>query len=80
MTYFVGLDVSVKETAVSVVDAAGKVVWEKKVASKPDDIIRLLLPTGEEYGRIGIEADAQETAADGLRSGKTLGEREGHAA
>jgi transposase len=56
MTYFVGLDVSVKEMAVSVVDAAGKVFWEKKVASEPDDIIRLLLSTGEEYGRIGIEA------------------------
>jgi hypothetical protein len=30
VTYFVGLDVSVKETAVSVVDAAGKVVWKKR--------------------------------------------------
>ena len=56
MTYFVGLDVSVKEAAVSVINAAGKVVWEKKVASEPDDIIKLLLSTGEEYGRIGIEA------------------------
>jgi transposase len=28
----------------------------KKVASEPDDIIRLLLSTGEEYGQIGIEA------------------------
>jgi hypothetical protein len=29
MTYLAGLDVSVKETAVSVVDAASKVVWQK---------------------------------------------------
>jgi transposase len=33
MAHFVGLDVSVKETAVCVVDEAGKVVLEQKVAS-----------------------------------------------
>lgn len=56
MTHFVGLDVSVKETAVCVVDEAGKVVLERAVASEPDDIVTLLTSLGVDYSRIGIEA------------------------
>src|ERR1700721_3126128 len=56
MTYFGGLDVSVKETAVCVVDDAGKVVCEQKVPTEPGDIVTLLFSIGEDYGRIGIEA------------------------
>jgi hypothetical protein len=36
MALFVGLDVSVKETAVCVVDDTGKVVCEQKVPTEPD--------------------------------------------
>ncbi len=39
MAHFVGLDVSVKETAVCVVDEAGEVVLEQKVPTEPDDIV-----------------------------------------
>ena len=46
MAHFVGLDVSVKETAVCVVDEAGKVVLEQKVASEPKDIIAFLTSLG----------------------------------
>jgi hypothetical protein len=56
MTHFVGLDVSVKATAVCVVDSAGKVVCEQKVPTEPDDIIILLTSIGEDYSRVGIEA------------------------
>jgi transposase len=56
MAHFVGLDVSVKETAVCVVDDAGKVVSEQKVASEPDDIVTLLTSIGGDYARVGIEA------------------------
>jgi transposase len=56
MAHFVGLDVSVKETAVCVVDEAGKVVCEQKVPSEPDDIVTLLTSVGVDYGRVGIEA------------------------
>ena len=56
MVHFVGLDVSVKETSVCVVDDAGKVIWEQKVPTEPADIIALLTSLGEPYGRIGIEA------------------------
>jgi len=52
----VGLDVSVKETAVCVVDEAGKVICEQKVPSEPGDIISLLTSIGVDYGCVGIEA------------------------
>src|SRR6266699_1043012 len=56
MVHFVGLDVSVKETSVCVVDDAGKVILEQKVPTEPAAIIALLNSRGETYGRIGIEA------------------------
>ena len=56
MAYFVGLDVSVKETSVCVVDDTGKVILEQKVLTEPDTIIDLLTSLGVSFGRIGIEA------------------------
>src|SRR5260370_22330618 len=56
MVYFVGLDVSVKERAVWVVDDAGKVSLEQKVPTEPADIIAVLASLGASFGRIGIEA------------------------
>ncbi len=56
MAHFVGLDVSVKETAVCVVDEVGEVVSEQKVPTEPDDIVTVLTSIGEAYGRVGIEA------------------------
>src|ERR1700687_2369001 len=56
MAHFVGLDVSVRETSVCVVDDVGKVILEQKVLSEPDAIIALLTSLGVTYGRIGIEA------------------------
>ncbi len=57
MTHFVGLDVSVKETSVCVVDDAGKVILEQKVPTEPADIIALLASLGATFGRIGIGDD-----------------------
>jgi transposase len=56
MAYFVGLDVSVQETAVCVIDEVGKVICESKVPTEPDDIAALLSTIGDEYVRVGIEA------------------------
>ena len=36
MDHFAGLDVSVKDTSVCIVDKVGKIVRELKVASEPD--------------------------------------------
>src|SRR5271154_4939086 len=56
MTRFSGLDVSLTETSVCVVDEAGKVVAERKVATEPDDIVAVLRTISNEYVRIGLEA------------------------
>src|SRR5260221_7030020 len=56
MAHSVGLDVSVKETSVCVVDDAGKVILEQQVPTEPADIIGLLSSLGVTYGRIGVEA------------------------
>jgi Transcriptional regulator/sugar kinase len=42
MQHYVGLDVSVKETSVCIVDKAGKVIREVKVATKPVEILAVL--------------------------------------
>ena len=46
MTHFVGLDVSVEETAVCVVDEVGNVICERKVSTEPDDIAVFLTSVG----------------------------------
>ena len=40
--HFTGLDVSVKETSVCIVDDTGKIVREVKVASEPDALLAVL--------------------------------------
>ena len=42
MDHFAGLDVSVKETSVCIVDETGKVVREVKVASEPEALLSVL--------------------------------------
>jgi len=56
MKYFAGLDVSLAETAICVVDEDGIVVTEGKTASEPDDLVRWLVATGLTITRVGLEA------------------------
>lgn len=56
MAKFAGLDVSVKETSVCVVDDAGTVLCELKVATEPDDIATLPGSIDSDYARVRIEA------------------------
>ena len=42
MDHFAGLDVSVKETSVCIVDDTGKIVREVKVASEPKALLAVL--------------------------------------
>ena len=42
MDHFAGLDVSVKETSVCIVDGAGRIVREVKVASEPQALPKVL--------------------------------------
>ena len=52
MAHFVGLDVSVGETSVCVIDDVGKVLCERKVRTEPEDIAMLLTSVGGDYVRI----------------------------
>lgn len=56
MNNYAGLDVSLKETSVAVVDASGNVVREAKVASEPEALIAYLTGCGIGLERIGLEA------------------------
>jgi transposase len=58
MEYFAGLDVSVKETSVCIVDGAGRIAREAKVASEPEALIALLQAWPGGFKRIGLEAGA----------------------
>jgi transposase len=42
MDHFAGLDVSVKDTSVSIVDDTGKIVREVKVTSEPKALLAVL--------------------------------------
>ena len=42
MDHFAGLDVSVKETSVCIVDDTGRIVREVKVASEPEALLQVL--------------------------------------
>jgi transposase len=56
MEYFAGLDVSVKDTSVCIVDDDGKIVREVKVASEPAALLAVLRSPGHHFKRIGLEA------------------------
>jgi transposase len=56
MKHYAGLDVSVKETSVCVVDEAGKIVRELKVPSHPEDLVDVLKDAAWRLERIGLEA------------------------
>ena len=56
MDHFAGLDVSVKETSVCIVDDTGRIVREVRVASEPATLLAVLRNPGYRFKRIGLEA------------------------
>ena len=56
MDHFAGLDVSVKETSVCIVDDTGKIVREVKMASEPEALLVVLKNPSYRFKRIGLEA------------------------
>ena len=55
MDHFGGLDVSVKETSICIVDDTGRIVREVKVASEPDALLPVLTnPVGAQMDRIRL--------------------------
>ena len=51
MDHFAGLDVSVKETSVCIVDDTGKIVREVKVASEPEALLAALKNPAYHFNR-----------------------------
>ncbi len=56
MDHFAGLDVSVKETSVCIVDDTGRIVREVKMASEPEALLPVLTNPAFHFKRIGLEA------------------------
>src|SRR3954452_15326910 len=56
MEHYAGLDVSLKETSVCIVDGAGKIIRETKVASEPEALVGYFSSLEIKVVRIGLEA------------------------
>src|SRR6201746_1040705 len=56
MDHSAGLDVSVKETSICIVDETGRIVREVKVASEPEALLQVLGNPIYRFKRIGLEA------------------------
>jgi len=57
MAYFAGLDVSVKETSICIVDDAGNIVREARVASEPEALLQVLTNAVYRFKRLGWKPD-----------------------
>jgi transposase len=56
MTYYAGLDVSLEETSICIIDEAGRIVKEMRAASEPEALIAALNGIDLPLARIGLEA------------------------
>jgi len=54
--YFAGLDVSLEETAICIVDDAGRIVCEARAASEPEALVAFFGVCGMAMERVGLEA------------------------
>ena len=69
MDYYAGLDVSLEETAICVVDGTGRIVKEARAASEPDALAAALRQIDLPLERIGLEACSLTAwLHDGLRA------------
>jgi transposase len=56
MDYYAGIDVSLEQSSVCVVDSSGKIVRETKVASEPEALLQYFADLGLPIIRVGLEA------------------------
>jgi len=67
MGVFIGLDVSLAKTAVCVVDRDGRVLWQGKVASEPEPLIKRLAEWSGVIDLAGMACPLSEWLHRGLR-------------
>ena len=56
MDYYAGIDVSLEQSSVCVVDSSGKIVRETRVASEPEALLQHFADLGLPVIRVGLEA------------------------
>jgi transposase len=56
VSYFAGLDVSLEETAICIVDDAGKIVREARAASEPEALVAFSAECEMTMEHVGLEA------------------------
>jgi transposase len=56
MEHFAGIDVSLEESSLCIIDATGRIIREGKVATCPSALAEFLTCSGVRLGRIGLEA------------------------
>ena len=61
MQSYVGLDVSLRQTAVCVVDQTGKIMRESMIDSDPDTICDFIRASASNLARVGLETGATST-------------------
>ncbi len=73
MKHYARLDVSLKETSISIVDEIGSICRELKVPSHPEDLTPALQDPTWRWGRIGLEAGLVTVAVQWLARGQSAG-------
>jgi transposase len=56
--FYCGLDISLEETSVCIVNAEGKTVKESKVPTDPDALAKALVDANVTLKRVGLEASS----------------------
>ena len=63
MKHYAGLDVSVKETSICIVDEAGRICREMKVVSHPEDLLAVLCDPAWRLERVGLRLSRYKPAS-----------------
>jgi transposase len=61
MSEYVGLDVSLEETSVCVLDANGAVKWEGRVKSDPAALTQMIRQRAPQAAKVGLESGPTST-------------------